>query len=302
MKNRRLWLGLAFISPWLVGFGAFTLFPLVQAIYYSFCDYCVLTPPFFIGGQNYVAMVHDRVFWLALSNTLFFAVLYLPLSTIFALLLSLLLHLRIPGQGLWRTLYFLPTVVPMVCLAVVWRWLLMGDGGLVNMLLSPLVEAINTLCGTRLHAPNWLLEPGPAFAALVLASLWTVGNTVLIFLAALREVPAHLYEAAEIDGASHWQKYFHVTFPSISPAIFFILVTGFIGCMQTFAVPFVLMNGEDGPKQAMLFLSTYIFRNAFEYWNMGYACALALVLFLLVLVMTLFMVRLLARRVYIAAE
>lgn len=302
MRNHRLLLGLAFISPWIAGFCIFTIYPLVSVAYHSFCDYTVLTPAYFIGLRNYTDMASDSVFWLALGNTFLFAITYLPLSIVCALCLALMLHLRVPGKGILRTIYFLPTIVPMVCLAVVWRWLLRGDGGLINELLEPVLQAINGIFGSHFHAPSWLLEPGPARMALIFASLWTLGNTVLIFLAALRDVPIHLYEAAEIDGASSLQKYLHITLPSISPVIFFILVSGFIGCMQTFAIPYVLANEEDGPGRSLLFMSTYVFRNAFQYWNMGYACALALVLFFIVLVLTLVMVRLLAKRIHVAAD
>ncbi len=302
MKNRRLWLGLAFISPWVVNFCVFTIYPLISAIYYSLCDYCVLTPAYFVGMRNYTDMASDHLFWLALVNTLIFAVIYLPLSIGAALFLALLLNLRIPAQGLLRTIYFLPTIVPAVCLAVVWQWLLHGDGGLVNILIDPVLQTCNGIFGTHLEPPNWLAQPGSARVALVFASLWTLGNTVLIFLAALRDVPTHLYEAAEIDGASHLQKYLHITLPSISPVIFFIIISGLIGVMQTFAVPYVLANGTDGPGRSLLFLSTYIFQNAFQYWSMGYACALSLVLFLLILILSLTMMRLSAKRIYSAAD
>ena len=298
MKEQRLWTGLAFISPWIVGFLAFTAYPLISVAYDSLEDYSVLTPGSFVGLQNYPDMAADGAFWLALGNSLFFAAIYLPLSIATALFLALLLNLRLPGKGILRTIYFLPTVVPMVCLAVVWQWLLRGEGGLINALLDPPFHLLNSIFGWHLLPPNWLLEPGPARLALIFASLWTLGNTVLIFLAALQDVPMYLYESAEIDGATTWQKYWYISIPSISPVLLFILVSGLIGCLQTFAIPYVLAGGGDGPGRSLLFLSTYIFQNAFQYWHMGYACAVAMVLFAIVFVLTLLLMRLTAGRVH----
>jgi multiple sugar transport system permease protein len=190
----------------------------------------------------------------------------------------------------------------MVCLAVIWQWLLRGDGGLINTLIDPLFRLFDQLTGAHMRAPNWLAEPGPARMALVIASLWTIGNTVLIFLAALQDVPVHLYESAEIDGATSMQKYLHITLPSISPVIFYCIVSGLIGCLQTFAIPFILAGGGDGPDRSLLFLSTYIFQNAFIYWNMGYACAVAMILFSIVLLFTYILVHWSAKRIHISAD
>ena len=302
MKNRRLWTGLAFISPWMLGFAIFTIYPLLSVAYDSLCDYSVLRPGYFVALRNYTDLAVDSAFWLALGNSLFFAAVYLPLSVVAALVLSILLNLRIPCRGILRTIYFLPTVVPMVCLAVIWQWLLRGEGGLINAMLDPGFHLVNRLIGTHLAAPNWLLEPGPARMALVIASLWTLGNTVLIFIAALQDVPEHLYESAEIDGASTLQKYIHITLPSISPVIYYCMISGLIGCLQTFAIPYILTGGTDGPGRSLLFLSTYVFQNAFVYWNMGYACAVAMVLFGIVLLFTFILVRWSAKRVHSSAE
>ncbi len=298
MKWRNFLTVMFFILPWLAGFGALTLYPLASAAWHSFCDYSVLTPALWTGMDNYSTMLGDAVFWRALWNSLLFSAIYLPLSIGVSLFLALLLNLRVPAKGVLRTIYFLPTIVPMVCLAVIWQWLLKGDGGLVNALVSPVLDGLNGVLGLQLRAPNWLLEPEPARIALTFASLWTTGNTVLIYLAALQGVPAHLYESAEIDGATTLQKYWHVSVPSISPVLFYTLVSGLIGCLQTFAVPYVLAGGGDGPDRALLFLSTYIFQNAFQYWNMGYACALAMVLLALVCGLTWVLMRFSAKRIH----
>lgn len=301
--NRRRWLSVVFfLSPWIIGFGGLTLYPLLSAAAYSFCDYSVLTPPVFSGAENYTRMAGDSVFWRAVFNSVLFAAIYLPLSIAVSLFLALLLNLRLPAKGVLRTIYFLPTIVPMVSLAVIWQWLLKGDGGLVNALLGPACGWLNAALGCDLAPPNWLQEPGSARVALTFASLWTTGNTVLIFLAALQGVPGHLYESAEIDGASTFQKYLHISLPSISPVIFYSMISGLIGCLQTFAVPYVLAGGGDGPNRSLLFLSTYVFQNAFEYWNMGYACAVAMVLFGMVFGLSFLLMRLSAGRIHAAAD
>lgn len=300
MKENRLLTGFLFISPWAAGFCLTILYPLASVLYLSFCDYTVLTPALPIGLRNYSDILGDQAFWIALGNSVLFAALYLPASILLSLTFAALLNLQIPGKGILRTIYFLPTVVPMVCLAVIWQWLLKGDGGLVNGILGPLLGAFNQTCGTEIHLPNWLLEPGWARVSLIFASLWTTGNTILIYLAALQGVPAHLYESAELDGASSLQKYIHISIPSISPVIYYTLISGLIGCLQTFAIPYVLAGGGDGPKKSLLFLSSYIFQNAFQFWKMGYACALALILFALVLGLSLLLGRISARRVHTA--
>lgn len=301
MKNRR-WIVALFLLPWIVGFVATVLYPLASAFYFSLCDYSVLTPAIYIGARNYGRLAADGVFWLALGNSLLFAAIYLPLSLGVSLFFALLLNLRLPARGFFRTVYFLPTIVPMVCLSVIWQWMLKGEGGLINALIAPFLHVVNGVLGTHWAPPNWLLEPASARAALIFASLWTTGNMVLIFLAALQGVPGHLYESAEIDGATSLQKYWHISVPAISPVILYNTITGLIGCLQTFAVPYVLAGGTAGPKRALLFLSTYIFQNSFEYWNMGYACAVAIVLFLLVLFLTLLLLRLSRGRIHAAAE
>lgn len=301
MKHRR-WIIALFILPWVIGFLATVVYPLLSAFYFSLCDYSVLTPAIFVGTRNYEHLMFDGVFWLALGNSLLFAMIYLPLSIGVSLFFALLLNLRLPARGFFRVVYFLPTIVPMVCLSVIWQWMSKGEGGLINALIEPALYGINGVFGTHFEAPNWLLEPVAARAALIFASLWTTGNMVLIFLASLQGVPAHLYESAEIDGASSLQKYWYISVPSISPVILYNTITGLIGCLQTFAVPYVLAGGTAGPKRALLFLSTYIFQNSFEFWNMGYACAVAIVLFLLVFFLTFLLLRLSKAHVHSAAE
>jgi len=216
------------------------------------------------------------VFWKSLYNTLFFSMLALPLGMILALLLAILLNQPVRCRGAFRAIYFLPSLVPMVASAMVWLWILNGKLGLLNQLLAAL--------GIQ-HPPQWLGDPAWTKPSLVLMSLWGVGNSIVIYLASLQDVPRALYEAAEIDGASAWMRLRHVTLPAISPVIYFNLIMGIIGTLQTFASAYVMFNG-GGPNRSALFYAVYLYQNAFEFRQMGYACAMAWILFLLILGLT----------------
>ncbi|MEY3479916.1 MAG: hypothetical protein RIQ71_691 [Verrucomicrobiota bacterium] len=301
-EKTRLRHGLLFISPWLVGFGALTAYPLLASLWFSLCDYSVLSDPVYIGAENYRELVQDEVFWLALRNTFFFAAVSIPLSTVLAIGLAVLLNQPVRGRGIYRTIFFLPSLVPAISLAILWQWLLNGSVGLVNEVIQWPLRAINAVAGTALKPPDWLNDPSWAIWGLVLTGLWGVGNAMIIYLAGLQEIPAELYEAAEMDGAGPWQRFCHVTLPLLTPVIFFNVIMGLIGSLQTFAVPYILTNGADGPGRSLLFLATYIYQSAFDYWNMGYAAALALVLFLLILGLTLVVVRFGEKRVHYAGR
>jgi multiple sugar transport system permease protein len=301
-EKTRLRHGLLFISPWLVGFGALTAYPLLTSLWFSLCDYSVLSDPVYIGAENYRELVQDEVFWLALRNTFFFAAVSIPLSTVLAIGLAVLLNQPVRGRGIYRTIFFLPSLVPAISLAILWQWLLNGSVGLVNEVIQWPLRAINAVAGTALKPPDWLNDPSWAIWGLVLTGLWGVGNAMIIYLAGLQEIPGELYEAAEMDGAGPWQRFCHVTLPLLTPVIFFNVIMGLIGSLQTFAVPYILTNGADGPGRSLLFLATYIYQSAFDYWNMGYAAALALVLFLLILGLTLVVVRFGEKRVHYAGR
>jgi multiple sugar transport system permease protein len=282
-ERREFATGLAFISPWIVGFLAFCAYPVASSIWFSFCDYSVLSPAVPIGPQNYIDLAKDEVFWTALWNTLFFCAVAIPLGIFVALALAVLLNFDIPARGILRTIFFLPSLVPMVCMAVLWQWLLNGEVGLLNNLVNPVLDLANAVFGTQWAAPNWLADARYAKWGLVFTVVWGVGNAVVIFLAGLQDVPRHLYESADIDGAGFWKKTVHITLPMVSPVIYFNLVMGLIGSFQVFAVPYVMTGGGDGPERSLLFLATYLYQNAFDFWNMGYACAIGVVLFLLIL-------------------
>ncbi len=275
-ESRRRWTALAFISPWIVGFCVFTLYPVIASLYYSFCDYDVLSRPIWVGLLNYQDMAADNVFWQSLGNTLVFSAISLPLGLCAALALALLLNQPVRGRGIFRAIYYLPSLVPAIASAVVWLWILNARNGLLNQALAWLGVS---------HPPQWLDDPHWTKPGLALMAIWGCGNTVVIFLAALQGVPRALHEAAMIDGASPMRRLWHVTLPAISPVIYFNLVIGVIGSLQTFVTAFVMLS-NGGPDRSALFYAVYLYQNAFEFRQMGYACAMAWILFLLTLALT----------------
>jgi len=273
---RALLRGLAFLSPWLIGFCAFTLLPVVLSLYYSLCRYSLLQPPLYKVMENYRALAADPVFWQTLWNTGRYALMALPIGMIAALGVAMLLNSKIRGVSIYRTIVFLPSIVPAVASAMVWLWLFNTDLGLINTSLRAL--GVN-------NPPAWLDSIHWAMPALVIMSLWGIGNTVVIYLAGLQDVPRELYEAADIDGASGARKIWHVTLPSISPVIFFNLIMAIIGTLQIFATPFIVVPGGK-PARSTYFYAVYLYDNAFLYLKMGYASAMAWVLLLIVLALT----------------
>lgn len=275
-EKRDLVKGLMFISPWIIGFLVFTLYPVLASLYYSFCDYDVLSSPVWIGAMNYQDMVTDKVFWQSLYNTLFFAVFALPLGMFTAFFFAVLLNCNIKCRSLFRLIFFLPSLVPMVATAMIWIWIFNGKFGLLNYSLSMI----------GLPGPGWLTDELWTKPALILTSVWGIGNSLVIYLAALQDVPLELYESAEIDGASFFGKLWHITLPLISPVIYFNLIMGIIGSLQVFAQPYIMFGAAGGPNRSVLFYSVYLFANAFTNSKMGYACAMAWVLFIIILTLT----------------
>jgi len=303
-SGRRQLTGLAFISPWLIGLGGLMLYPIGASLYYSFCEYSVLQPAQWVGTGNYVDLFTDELFWKALSNTLRFALWSLPLGVVLSFALAVLLNTGVRGMAVWRTFFFLPALVPLVALAVLWLWIFNGEYGILNQALAQLDRGIGALVGAThplFRGPGWLSDPTYALAALVIMSLWGVGNAMVIYLAALQEVPEHLYEAAELDGAGWFQKVRYVAIPSVSPVILFNLIMGIIGSLQYFAVPYVI-SPEGSPARSIYFLTMYLYDNAFTYLRMGYACAMAWILFVVILVLTLVALRVSRRFVYYEGE
>ena len=294
-ERRQLGKGLAFISPWIIGFCIFLLIPIILSFYYSLCDYSLLQSPVYIGAANYQELSKDPVFWLSLKNTLIYALIALPSGMFVALGLALLLNQRVAGQSIYRTIIFLPSLVPAVASAMLWLWLYNTKLGLINTLLEAapfrfLINCLNFLLHL-VHLPiietpiGWLTDPKWALTALAFMSVWGVGQTVVIYLAGLQDVPQEFYEAAELDGASSWQRLWNVTIPMISPVIFFNLIMAIIGTFQVFSIPYIMTQG--GPARATYFFTMYLYDNAFTYLKMGYASAMAWIQLLIVLVLTL---------------
>jgi multiple sugar transport system permease protein len=305
--KRREWravaTGVAFTAPWIVGFSAFLAYPVLASLFYSFCDYSILQRPAFIGLANYRELLHDDVFWLSLRNTLYYAAFSVPLGVLTSLSFALLLHLPLRGRAFFRAVFYLPSIVPVVASSMLWLWIFNGQYGLLNWLLGP-------ICGWfGATPPAWLTNPAWAKPALVLMSLWGAGNSMLIYLAGLGDVPRELYESAAIDGAGAWRRFWHITLPSISPVLYFNVIMGIIGALQVFTQVFVIAGGTGGnanplegsPARSTLFYSIYLFSTAFYDLRMGYASALAWVLFLLVALLTLLAKRIASGRVHYSA-
>lgn len=279
--------GLIFASPWLIGFLVFMAYPLAASIYYSFCDYSVLRPPVWIGLDNFRELFGDELFWTAIKNTLLYAVIAIPAGMATSLILAMLLNAKVKGMPIYRTIFFIPSLVPQVSLAVLWLWMFNGEHGILNILLAKI----------GITGPNWLSEPSWSKPAMVIMSVWGVGNAVLIYLASLQDVPQSLVEAAELDGANGWQKTRNVTIPMISPVILFNGIMSIIGTLQVFTVPYVMFpNGA--PARSTYFYAMYLFDNAFKYQKMGYACAMGWILFAMVLILTLVSLRMSERHVH----
>ena len=267
--------GYLFILPWLVGFLIFTFGPLVASIFLSLSKWDIFSEPEFIGMANYAKMFGDPLFKKSLWNTFYYTIFSIPLGMAGGLSLALLLNQKVKGLPIFRTLFYLPSVTSGVAVALLWKWIFNPEFGIANAILG----------WFGLPALQWLSSPNWAMPALIIMSLWGVGGGMLIYLAGLQGIPAQLYEAAELDGAGTWSCFINITLPMLSPTLFFQLITGIIGSFQIFTQAFVMTNG--GPVNATLFYVLYLYRNAFQWWKMGYASALAWFLFIVILLLTL---------------
>ncbi len=281
--RREAWEGILLASPWLIGFLLFTLGPMIASFLLSFTRWNGITPVRdlrWIGLENYAQLFQsDHSFAKAFRNTAFYAVVSVPLGLGTALTLALLLNQRVRGMAIFRTIFYLPSVVSGVATSMLWLWLFNPSFGGVNWVLHRL----------RLPEPGWLTDESTAIWVFILMSVWGVGNTMLITLAGLQEVPEHLYEAASLDGAGPLMRFRHVTLPMLSPTLFFNLVMGIIGSFQVFTSAYVMTGG--GPNESTLFYVLYLYQKAFEQFQMGYASALAWILFAVVLALTLLVIR-----------
>jgi multiple sugar transport system permease protein len=301
-ERKGLRTGLLFISPWLVGFFAFTLYPALASLYYSFTDFKILQSPRWIGLDNYANLLKDPVFWKSLSNTLYLTIVGVPLSVLVALGIALLLNnRRIRGLGGFRTIFYLPVVIPAVAGALLFMFLLNPSTGLLNQILSFF----------GIQGPRWFFDPAWAKNGLILLTVWVAGDVVIIYLGALQGVSKTLYEAAEVDGAGAWVKLRHVTIPMISPAILFNLIVGAIGAFQYFTQAYVIGNGVargtndvsiGGVQNSLLMYGLHLYNNGFRYFRMGYASALAWLLLITILAATMAMLWVSRNRVYYESE
>ena len=290
--HRDFWL---FLSPWVIGFLFFGAGPIVASFFLAFTDYSIFRSPAWVGLQNFRDLfVRDPLIYKALWNTLFFTVFAVPLGSLGAMGVAILLNQEVRGRAIWRTVFYLPTVVSGVAMGVLWRWIFNPDIGLLNALLRPLLQVFD------LPDPQWLLDPHLAKPAYIFMRLWGIGGAMIIFLAGLQNIPHHLYEAADIDGAGRWAKFRHVTLPMLTPVLFFTLTMGFIGSFQIFAQAYV-MTGR-GVDNSTLFYVLYLFDQAFRYFRLGYGAAMAWVLFGIILLVTLLQFYLSKRWVYYEGE
>jgi multiple sugar transport system permease protein len=288
--------GYALIMPWLLGFLIWTAYPLLSSLYYSFTDYNVFQAPNFIGLENYVRILtNDTSFWPSLRLTLLYGAISLPLGLAGALGVALLLARKVRGIGVWRTLYYLPAVIPGVAVILLWRWLL-GTDGLFNLALSPIYNALGVA------RPSWFTDERYALPGLIIMSLWGVfGSNAVILLAGIKNIPVQLYESAELDGAGNWAKFWNVTVPMLSSTLFYTLILGIIAAVKTFEPGvFIKLN----PRTTGTFLQVLVYGNAFAGGNsrMGYASAMSWIMLVIILVLTLLTFRSSAAWVYYESE
>ncbi|RJW30657.1 sugar ABC transporter permease [Lachnospiraceae bacterium TF09-5] len=272
MKKREMVYGLLFISPWLIGFLIFTLYPIISSLYYSLCDYKVISAPQFIGMENYAALFGDTVFVKALKNTAYMVCFGVPITTFIAVGVSVMMNNKsLKHTGIFRVLFFIPTLVPTVVACLLWIWVMQPETGIINRLLGYI----------GITGPGWLSSPRWSKPAFILMMIWTCGNAIIIYLAGLQDIPESLYESASIDGASFLRQTISITIPLLRSTILYNVVTLIIGVFQWFAEPYIISLG--GPDNSTMFYALYLYQNAFTYFKMGYASAQAWILLVIAL-------------------
>lgn len=278
------------LAPWLIGILAFVVGPMLFSFGLSFFESDLLTRNYFVGTKNYQELLSDPLFWQSLKVTFLYAFTSVPLGAAVSLLIALLLNQKIAGLGVWRTIYYLPTVISGVAASLVWLQIFNPRAGLINNVLGTL----------GITGPNWLFDSNWALPAIILLSVWSVGSNVLLFLAGLQGIPTHLYEAALIDGANAWQRFWSVTLPMLSPTILFSVTISLIGAFQLFTQVLIMTKG--GPNNATLSMVLYLYNKAFGQVRFGYASAVAWVLFAIIVAFTLLFQRWSQRWVYYEGE
>jgi multiple sugar transport system permease protein len=290
LRRREALEGALCILPWALGFLLFTAGPILFSLYLSFTKYEVLTPPSFIGIDNYKTMVADELFWQSLVVTAIYVVGAVPLGVIVGYVLALVLNQKVAGLSFWRTAFYMPAIIPSLAIAYLFAWMFNGELGLINAGLG--------FFGIK--GPGWFGSREWVLPAFILMHMWAAGGGLVLYLSALQSVPTALYDAAVVDGANSLQKFWHVTLPMTSPVILFTFLTGLIGSFQVFTAAYAVTQG--GPANGSLFYVLYLYRNGWNYFKMGYAAALAWILFIILLALTLVTLRVSGRLVYYAGE
>lgn len=273
-ERKNLTYGLLFLSPWILGFLLFELYPVVASAVYSLCNYNGIQDAKFVGLDNYIRLfTKDKLFYTSLYNTVFFGILSVPMSILTSLMIAMLLNAKTRGLAFFRTVFYMPTIMPAVASTMLWLWILNPAGGILN----------NLLAVFGIQGPGWFGDPRWSKPALVFISVWTAGQVMVIFLAGLQDVPEQLYESARLDGAGFFARTFKITLPMISPVIFFNLLMGIIGSFQYFTQAYVLNPRDLGkPLNSTMFYALYLYQNAFEFGKMGYASSMAWILFVII--------------------
>ncbi len=296
--RRNFGIGMLFISPWLVGFLVFTLYPMGASLVYSFSEFTFHQPLHFVGLENYANLLRDKYFWIAIQNTAYIVAIGVPLILAFSFLCAAVLNLKVPGQSIYRVIYYIPSIVPTIASTFLWIWVLNPQYGLLNSMLGYV----------GIDGPNWIKDPAWSKPALILLALWGTGNTMIIYLSGLQDVPVHLLEAAELDGANWLQRLRHITLPMVSPITLYNLITSMIVMFQYFAQAYVFARvaGQNyagqstvgQPLNSTLFYSVYLYQNGFQFLKMGYASAMAWILLLVIMICTVLMLRVSDRFTY----
>lgn len=271
---------MVFIAPWVVGFLVFTLYPILSSLYYSMTNYNVLNPPSFIGFENYINLLKDKVYLKSLTNTLYMIVIGGTITIIVSLIVSIIMDNRkLRGISLFRVFFFMPTLVPTVIACVLWIWMLQPTTGVVNTLLGYL----------GITGPGWIASPTWSKPAMILMMIWACGNIIIVNMAGLQDIPQSMYESASIDGANFFQKVRTITIPLLRPVILYNSVTLIINILQWFAEPLIMTEG--GPDSSTLFYSLYLYQNAFQFFKMGYASAMAWIMLIIALALIIFLLK-----------
>lgn len=285
MKRRENLAGYLFASPWLFGLIVLGIFPILMSLYISFTNYDMISQMKWVGLENYrILLTNDDLFWKSLGNTVYHVVIAVPLGIVVGLALAFLLNNKLKGISVFRTMFYLPNVVSIVAMTLLWMWLFQPNFGLINQLLSPLYKLFH------MEPIGWYLDADTSKITLILMGLWTSGGSMVIYLAQMQDIPTTLYESAEIDGANWWQKTIHITLPLMTPSIYFNFIMGLIGSFQVFTIAYIMTNG--GPSRSTYYYAYYLFEKMMADNAMGMASAMAWILLVIVLIITLLALRL----------